>query len=219
VWSSGRPSLRANRFGRLGKRVIARLNEVLDPLLPTGRLAPIAAQGAQLGGTNTRDSQPATHDVLREFSVDHGQCPGLQTPLGWTSFTDPCERGVRRGLRDLGGFTSSELEVPDTVDDRLLAIFYGRCAGGVDALRKVMDRIPGVDRTTATVENFAGLWRRAASTGPTIRMRIWPTRPPSRTCSPRGRSLTLPMCSPVSDGGAAVIVCSPELASRGQSLR
>jgi hypothetical protein len=27
------------------------------------------------------------------------------------------------------------------------------------------------------------------------------------------------MCSPVSDGGAAVIVCSPELASRGQSLR
>jgi acetyl-CoA acetyltransferase len=27
--------------------------------------------------------------------------------------------------------------------------------------------------------------------------------------------LTLPMCSPVSDGGAAVIVCSPELASRG----
>jgi hypothetical protein len=140
-------------------------------------------------------------------------------PLGSTSFTDPCERGVRRGLRDLGGFTSSELEVPDTVDDRLLAIFYGRCAGGVDALRKVMDRIPGVDRTTATVENFAGLWRRAASTGPTIRMRIWPTRPPSRTCSPRGRSLTLPMCSPVSDGGAAVIVCSPELASRGQSLR
>ena len=56
-------------------------------------------------------------------------------PLGWTSFTDPCERGVRRGLRDLGGFKSSELEVPDTVDDRLLAIFYGRCAGGVDALR------------------------------------------------------------------------------------
>jgi acetyl-CoA acetyltransferase len=31
--------------------------------------------------------------------------------------------------------------------------------------------------------------------------------------------LTVPMCSPVSDGGAAVIVCSPELASRGQSLR
>jgi hypothetical protein len=122
--------------------------------------------------------------------VDHGQCPGLQTPLGWTSFTDPCERGVRRGVRDLGGFTSSELEVPDTVDDRLLTIFYGHCAGGVDALRKVMDRIPGVDRTTATVENFAGLWRRAASTGPTIRMRISPTRPPSRTCSPPGRSLT-----------------------------
>jgi phosphohistidine swiveling domain-containing protein len=35
------------------------------------------------------------------------------------------------------------LEIPDSVDDRLLAIFYGRCAGGVDALRKVMDRIPG----------------------------------------------------------------------------
>jgi phosphohistidine swiveling domain-containing protein len=69
--------------------------------------------------------------------------PGLQTPLSWTAFSGPCERGVRRGLRDLGGFTRAELEIPDDVDDRLLAIFYGRCAGGVDALRKVMDRIPG----------------------------------------------------------------------------
>jgi len=69
--------------------------------------------------------------------------PGLQTPLSWTAFSGPCERGVRRGLRDLGGFTRAELQIPDNVDDRLLAIFYGRCAGGVDALRKVMDRIPG----------------------------------------------------------------------------
>jgi phosphohistidine swiveling domain-containing protein len=69
--------------------------------------------------------------------------PGLQTPMSWTAFSDPCERGVRRGLRDLGGFRKDELEVPASVDDRLLAIFYGRCAGGVDALRKVMDRIPG----------------------------------------------------------------------------
>jgi pyruvate,water dikinase len=99
-------------------------------------------RGADVVSTDPLHCVPSAGSAWTTVNISEA-FPGLHTPLSWTAFSGPCERGVRQGLRDLGGFTDDELEVPERVDDRLLAVFYGRCAGGVDALRMCMDRIPG----------------------------------------------------------------------------
>lgn len=69
--------------------------------------------------------------------------PGLFRPLSWSALSGPCERGLRRGFHDLGALTRDELEVPARPEQRLIAVFYGRCAASVDTLRMISDRTPG----------------------------------------------------------------------------
>src|SRR5437764_13875723 len=68
--------------------------------------------------------------------------PGVQTPLGWTFWRDACERAVRMNFWRLGALRRSELGLPEAVDDRFSAVFFGRSAGNVRMFRYVGDRMP-----------------------------------------------------------------------------
>ena len=69
--------------------------------------------------------------------------PGVQTPLSWTFWADPLELAMRGCFCDLGVLRASEIVAPPAPDDRYSAIFFGRFAGNVNALRGVGDRMPG----------------------------------------------------------------------------
>lgn len=69
--------------------------------------------------------------------------PGVATPLGWTFWRDPLERGMKGAFHDLGVLPCSAVTVPESVDDRFSAAVYGRFAANVDCLRQMADRMPG----------------------------------------------------------------------------
>ncbi len=69
--------------------------------------------------------------------------PGVATPLGWTFWRDPLERGMKGAFRDIGVLPASAVTVPPSIDDRFSAAVYGRFAANVDRLRHMADRMPG----------------------------------------------------------------------------
>lgn len=94
--------------------------------------------------------------------------PGLLRPMCWTAVRGPLERGLRQGIFDLGGLTRAELDIPKRVDDRLIAVFHGRCAASIDPLRRVSDRIPGTSGD-AFERSIFGQVRAGVSSTPDIR--------------------------------------------------
>jgi pyruvate,water dikinase len=71
--------------------------------------------------------------------------PGVSTPLSWTYFFEATETACRLAFFDMGIFTAGEATMRARVEERHMAIFYGRAASNVDTLRLVADRTPGVD--------------------------------------------------------------------------
>jgi pyruvate,water dikinase len=69
--------------------------------------------------------------------------PGVATPLGWTFWRDPLERGMKGAFCDLGVLPRSAVTVPECVDDRFSAAVYGRFAANIDCLRRCADLMPG----------------------------------------------------------------------------
>jgi len=69
--------------------------------------------------------------------------PAVPTPLSWTFWYRALELGARGMYADLGVWPRSEVRLPAEVDERLVAIFYGRPAANVDAARRVGDAMPG----------------------------------------------------------------------------
>ena len=69
--------------------------------------------------------------------------PGVMTPLGFTAWFGPLERGIRAAFHTLGVLTADEVDVPANIDERTSAIFFGRYAGNLETLRRLSDLTPG----------------------------------------------------------------------------
>jgi pyruvate,water dikinase len=69
--------------------------------------------------------------------------PGVPTPLGWTLWNHQLERAMRGAFCDIGVLPPSEIRVPERIDDRYSAIFYGRFSANVDQMRAIGDLMPG----------------------------------------------------------------------------
>jgi len=67
---------------------------------------------------------------------------GVQTPLSWSFWDDGGELGFRRAYCELGFLPSSALSIPNDIDEKFTAIFYGRAATNVSAFRSALDAMP-----------------------------------------------------------------------------
>jgi phosphohistidine swiveling domain-containing protein len=72
--------------------------------------------------------------------------PGTLSPLAWTFIADTQERGVRRAFGQLGVLPAKLVPLPsdDRLDGRFTAVFHGRAAANVEAMRMAMDNAPGL---------------------------------------------------------------------------
>jgi pyruvate,water dikinase len=71
---------------------------------------------------------------------EKGVFPGVSTVLNWSIWGEIGERGTRQAAFELGLFTQDELEPPDSVDDWMWSIFYGRPSANVDSWRQLYER-------------------------------------------------------------------------------
>src|SRR5581483_214042 len=69
--------------------------------------------------------------------------PGTLTPLGWSVWGPPGERGCRRAFYDVGALRSGRLACLVLPEERFFNIFYGRAAARVDFLARIGDVMPG----------------------------------------------------------------------------
>jgi phosphohistidine swiveling domain-containing protein len=68
---------------------------------------------------------------------------GVQKPLGWAMWDLSMEASIRLAFGALGVLARSEVPVPESSDERLSGIFFGRAAGNVDVFHLLGDRMPG----------------------------------------------------------------------------
>lgn len=80
--------------------------------------------------------------------------PGVVTPLTWSYFGDPTERGMRLTFFDMGVLAAAETEPGATPETRLWAPFYGRAAGNVDSFCRIADRTPGTSGSAMAEQMF-----------------------------------------------------------------
>lgn len=80
---------------------------------------------------------------------------GVLTPLAWAFWEDGIERGMRHTFHDFGILKRDEIGESPYTDERYTAVFAGRYAVSVNALRQVGDRMMGTDGN-AVEEQFFG---------------------------------------------------------------
>lgn len=83
--------------------------------------------------------------------------PGVATPLGWTFWRDPLERGIRGGFANFGVLPESEVRATDPPDDRFSTAFFGRFAGNVDKMRAMADLMPGSSGSEIELQIFGSV--------------------------------------------------------------
>jgi pyruvate,water dikinase len=71
---------------------------------------------------------------------EKGVFPGVSTVLNWSIWGEIGERGTRRAAFELGLFSAAELEPPESVDEWMWSIFYGRPTANVDSWRGLYER-------------------------------------------------------------------------------
>jgi pyruvate,water dikinase len=69
--------------------------------------------------------------------------PGVMTPLTASWYIDSCELALRSTYFALGILSRRRREIPNDIDQRFMATFFGRVAMNVDVWRWVADRMPG----------------------------------------------------------------------------
>jgi hypothetical protein len=72
------------------------------------------------------------------------QMPGVLTPLGFTYWIGPCDRGTKGEFRRLGILRAGEVTLGPTPDERVGGAFFGRWVANVDEFRRLADLTPGV---------------------------------------------------------------------------
>lgn len=80
--------------------------------------------------------------------------PGVFTTFGLTFCFDPMEMAFRRMFHDLGVYPSTELRVPDDVDDCFWTVFSGWGAGNIDKFRQIADVMPGTSASAVEQQLF-----------------------------------------------------------------
>lgn len=80
---------------------------------------------------------------------------GVQTPLGWTFWDHTMESSVRITFGRMGVFPRGELRVPQSVDDKFSAPFFGLPAGNVAMMWRIGEAMPGTSGD-AVVEQMFG---------------------------------------------------------------
>jgi phosphohistidine swiveling domain-containing protein len=91
--------------------------------------------------------------------------PGVLTPLAWTFWNEPCERGMRRAFHRLGVLPAAGVRFAPTPDERFSAAFCGRYAANVDSLRAMADAMPGTS-ANAMEEQLLGTVRPGVNNRP-----------------------------------------------------
>ena len=105
-------------------------------------MSPDSAPAPQAEGPNPvhMRSGPTTNWT----TVNFGEAiQGVQTPLSWGMWNQGMEVGCRRAFGAMGVLANAEVPVPDTPDERMSGIFFGRAAGNVDVFHLIGDRMPG----------------------------------------------------------------------------
>jgi pyruvate,water dikinase len=99
------------------------------------------------------------------------QIPGILTPLGFTYWIGPCDRGVKATFATLGALRRDEVTLGATPDERVGGAFFGRWVANVDEFRRLADLIPGVSGAAFEEDVFG-------SSRPHLPSRSRPTRYP-----------------------------------------
>jgi len=94
--------------------------------------------------------------------------PGVPTPLCWTLWNHQLERAMRGAFSDMGCLKPSEVLVPERIDDRYSAIFFGRFTANIDRMRGLGDLMPGTS-ADAIEEQILGGVASGAESHPTRR--------------------------------------------------
>lgn len=71
--------------------------------------------------------------------------PGVLMPLSWAFWEAAIENGMRQSFFDFGVLRRGELDTPPMTEERFTAVFFGRYAVSVNAMRKIGDRMIGTD--------------------------------------------------------------------------
>jgi phosphohistidine swiveling domain-containing protein len=98
------------------------------------------------------DSGPAT--TWSRVNVAEAM-PGVQTPMSWSMWESAGERAFRIAYVQLGFLPRSALSVPEDVNQRFNAIFYGQGACNMDAFRVALSAMPGTASDDAEASFFA----------------------------------------------------------------
>ncbi|CAA0129909.1 Prodigiosin synthesizing transferase PigC [Mycolicibacterium vanbaalenii] len=72
-------------------------------------------------------------------------CPDVMSPMCWSVWEESAELGWLYSMYALGVIPKRRVTVSPDVNDRGLSCFYGRQALNVDAIRRIMADLPGVD--------------------------------------------------------------------------
>src|SRR5581483_4886515 len=84
--------------------------------------------------------------------------PSTLTPLCASAFwDDPSERGLRAGYAEIGVLPGAGARLPRSVDERIMAIVYGRLAANVDTVRGFADLMPGTSGDSVELSIFGSL--------------------------------------------------------------
>lgn len=97
--------------------------------------------------------------------------PGIPTPLGWSMWSVAGEIAMRSAFHAIGALSRTELEIPESPQDRLLGIFLGHASLSVSLLCDWAERVPGTDPVTMAEQIFSA---RPAGYLPRSRRRYYP---------------------------------------------
>jgi pyruvate,water dikinase len=91
---------------------------------------------------------------------------GVQTPLSWSFWDDGGELGFRRAYCELGFLPRAALSIPDAIEQKFTAIFYGRAATNVSAFRAALDAMPFASTDAAEQSFFSSRSNEARAESP-----------------------------------------------------
>ncbi len=129
---------------------------------------------APAGGSPLQHDLEAGRNPLHQGSGPHTlwtitntaeALPGVLTPLGWTFWNRPCELGMREAFREMAVTGRDRVRFAPTPDGRFSAVFWGRYAANVEALREMADAMPGTS-ANALEEQLLGAARPGARNHP-----------------------------------------------------
>ena len=83
--------------------------------------------------------------------------PGVLMPLSWSFWEAAIEYGMRRTFCDFGVLRPEEVAHPSVHEERFTAVFQGRYAVAINAMRKVGDRMIGTDADAVEEQIFGSV--------------------------------------------------------------